>query len=75
MEFKNNIIDHLEKKGLSKSSISLYVKNLERLNNGMQLRNFKFLNDVESILNQLENYKDTTNGINIYYFLFSINFY
>ena len=60
MEFKNNIIDHLEKKGLSKSSISLYVKNLERLNNGMQLRNFKFLNDVESILNQLENYKDTT---------------
>lgn len=60
MEFKQNIISQLTTKGLSPSSINLYIKNLERLNDGLPLKDFKFLADVESILKQLEKYKNTT---------------
>lgn len=60
MEFKNQIVSNLTTKGLSTSSINLYLKNLERLNDGLPLKDFKFLNDVEGIIKQLEKYKDTT---------------
>ena len=60
MEFKKSIIDNLTNKNLSGSSINLYLKNLERLNDGLPLKDFKFLNNVEDILKFLEKYKDTT---------------
>jgi hypothetical protein len=50
----------LTTKGLSPSSINLYLKNLERLNDGLPLKDFKFLNDIEGVLKFLEKYKDTT---------------
>ena len=60
MDFKNKIISNLETKGLSESSIKLYIKNLERLNNGFIIKDLKFLNNVDDIIKFLEKYKDTT---------------
>ena len=36
-DFKSNLINKLKEKGLSESSIKLYIRNLEKLNNGEDL--------------------------------------
>jgi len=58
-DFKSNLINKLKEKGLSDSSIKLYIRNLEKLNGG-DLKNFKFLNKPESIQEVLKSYKDNT---------------
>ena len=58
-EFKNNLLDKLKDKKLSESSIKLYIRNLEKLNDG-ELKDFKFLNKVKSIIEKLDKYKDNT---------------
>ena len=60
MTFKEDIIKHLIDKGLCDSSINLYIKNLERLNDGYELKDFKFLYDINHIKGLLEKYKITT---------------
>lgn len=55
---------HLEKafqqKELSPKSVALYMKNLERLNDGRPLTDFRFLEKPEVIEKKLEDYADTT---------------
>jgi hypothetical protein len=64
-EFEQNIISKLETKEkngkkLSKSSIDLYLRNLQKLNELVPIKNLKFLENTEQIKNMLENYKPTT---------------
>jgi hypothetical protein len=64
-EFEQNIISKLETrekngKKLSKSSIDLYLRNLQKLNELMPIKNLKFLENTENIKTMLENYKPTT---------------
>lgn len=58
-EFCSNLIQKLKDKNLSESSIKLYIRNLEKLNNG-EIKDFKFLNKVDSIIEKLNKYKDNT---------------
>lgn len=55
-----NIIGKLQDKNLSASSISLYVRNLEKLNDDFPIKNLKFLENIENINKKLENYKPNT---------------
>ena len=58
--FKNDLIKRLSDKGLSESSIKLYIRNLEKLNDDLPLKNLNFLKDDKNILNKLADYKDNT---------------
>lgn len=60
MDFKNNLIELMNKKGLSDSSIKNYIRNLEILNDDKPLKNLTFLKDKENILKKLENKKENT---------------
>lgn len=59
-EFKNNLIEKLKKKNLTDSSIKLYIRNLEKLNNDLPLKNFKFLENTDNIIEKLKDYKANT---------------
>jgi hypothetical protein len=43
-------------KNIAKSSQTLYEKNLKRLNDGNEVKNFKFLKDKEAILKKMKKY-------------------
>ena len=59
--FKTALVNKLkEEKGLSDSSIKMYVRNLEKLNDDMPLKNLNFLKDTEGVLNKLSDYKENT---------------
>ena len=47
MKFEDELIELLIKKGLSNSSILLYVKILRKLNNNQPLKNIKFLYNID----------------------------
>ena len=55
-DLKNNLIE----KKLTDSSINLYLRNLKKLNNNEDFKNFNFLKKPEEVLNMLENLKDNT---------------
>jgi integrase len=59
-DFKKTLASDLHNKGLSPSSIKLYVSNLERLNDELPLKNLTFLNDVDRVLDKIKNLKLTT---------------
>ena len=50
--FKEDLIQKLNDKNLSEGSIKLYLRNLEKLNDG-NLQSFKFLNNVEKIVEKI----------------------
>jgi len=50
----------LKNKSLSDSSIKLYLRNLDKLNDDLPIKNLKFLENVEEILKKLEKYKPNT---------------
>lgn len=58
--YKQELKNKLENKGLSQSSINLYLRNLEKLNDDQPLKNLSFLNNVSNIMSKLENYKENT---------------
>jgi integrase len=58
--FKNKLIQKLNTKNLTDSTIDFYIKNLERLNDNKPLKNFKFLEDFDTIINKLNDKKETT---------------
>lgn len=58
-KFEDELIDRFKEKGIQNSSISLYIKNLRKLNNG-ELESFKFLEKPEIIMEKLKDYKPTT---------------
>ena len=61
MEFVETINQKLnENKKLTPGSIKVYVRNLTKLNDDLPLENFKFLENIQTIINKLKDYKDTT---------------
>lgn len=58
--YTKKIINGLEEKNISPSTIKLYIRNMEILNNNTELKNINFLNNVEEIINKLSKYKDNT---------------
>jgi hypothetical protein len=60
MSFIDTIKSNLTDKGLSDSSIKLYINNLIKLNNGEHFKNFKFLEDIDSIKSKIADFKPTT---------------
>ena len=60
MDFQKDIEERLVKKGLSQSSIKLYIKNLMKLNDNMKIKNFNFLTNVNGIMEKLQPLKPNT---------------
>ena len=58
--FKETLKKRLEEKGLSASSIRLYLRNLEKLNDDMPLKNLNFLKDIKNVQAKLTDYKENT---------------
>ena len=54
------IASKLQQKGLSDSSIKLYMKALKNLNDKKEIKNFRFLTKPEDVLDKLKDYKPTT---------------
>jgi integrase len=54
------IASKLQQKGLSDSSIKLYLKALKNLNDKKEIKNFRFLTKPEAIIDKLKDYKPTT---------------
>jgi hypothetical protein len=66
--FRNSLIQKFNEKkygkskdkNLSANSINLYLRNLEKLNDDMPLKNLNFLKNIETIKEKLSNYKQNT---------------
>lgn len=59
-KFKQDLENKFNNKNISSSSIRMYIRNLEKLNDDQPLKNIKFLDDVDYITKQLEGYKKNT---------------
>jgi integrase len=59
-KFKTDLENKFKEKNISQTSINLYLRNLEKLNDDMPLKNLNFLSPVENILNKLKDYKPNT---------------
>ena len=57
--FKEELEQKLNDRHLSEGTIKLYIRNLEKLNDG-QLLSFKFLNNIDKIIEKISKYKDNT---------------
>jgi len=55
-----SVLDNLNKKEISPNSLNLYTKNLIRLNDGKEIKNLKFLKNIENILDKIKDYKANT---------------
>jgi hypothetical protein len=60
MSFEEELREKFNEKGLAPKSVGLYIKNLERLNDGRPLTDFRFLEKPEVIEKKLEDYAETT---------------
>jgi hypothetical protein len=58
--FEENLLKKFHEKGLSASSVMLYMKNLKRLNGNQPLTDFKFLEKPKVIIDFLNQYAETT---------------
>lgn len=58
--FKLDLEKNFQNKNISQSSINLYLRNLEKLNDDEPLKNLNFLSPLENIVKKLENYKPNT---------------
>jgi len=66
-DLETEIIKNLEAKKLSPNTISLYMKNLTRLNDNKPIKNFKFLADIEAIKDRLSKNKPIQKIAALYY--------
>jgi len=57
---ENKILDGLKTKGISESSLKLYLNNLKRLNGGQDIKNLSFLKNVDTVLDKIKDYKPNT---------------
>jgi len=60
MKFEDDLLKLLMEKGLSDGTIFLYTKILRKLNGDKPLKNLKFLQDPNVIIESIKDYKDTT---------------
>jgi hypothetical protein len=60
MSFQDKVIADLKEKGLADSSIALYVRALQKLNNDKPLMNLSFLSKMENVMEQISRYKPNT---------------
>lgn len=58
--FKKQLADGFTEKKLATTSIKMYLRNLEKLNDDMPLKNLNFLKDIPAITQQLDKYKENT---------------
>jgi hypothetical protein len=58
--YTKQLTSDLEEKSIAPSTIKLYIRNMEILNNNTELKNINFLNDVDEIIRKLSKYKDNT---------------
>jgi hypothetical protein len=58
--FKNQLVSGFTEKKLAPTSIKMYLRNLEKLNDDLPLKNLNFLKDIPSIERKLEKYKPNT---------------
>jgi hypothetical protein len=58
--FKKQLTDGFTEKKLATTSIKMYLRNLEKLNDDMPLKNLNFLKDIPAITQQLDKYKENT---------------
>jgi len=56
----NKLKTELNNKGLSESSINLYLRNLKKLNDDEDITNLKFLNKPSIIMDKIKDLKDNT---------------
>jgi len=60
MSFQDKIAADLKDKGLADSSIALYIRALQKLNNDKPLTNLAFLCKMDAIMEQIARYKPNT---------------
>lgn len=58
--FETKVIGDLKEKGLADSSISLYIRSLEKLNGGKPFPSLAFLTKMPTIMEQIQRYKPNT---------------
>jgi len=58
--FKNQLSSGFAEKKLAPTSIKMYLRNLEKLNDDMPLKNLNFLKEISAIEQKLEKYKENT---------------
>ena len=56
----SKIFQNLKTKQISESTLNLYMKNLIRLNDGLHIKNFNFLKDLDKILDKIKDKKPNT---------------
>jgi hypothetical protein len=49
-----------DKRGLSDASVKLYLRQIKTLNDNEEVKNLKFLNNIDATIKKLENYKPNT---------------
>lgn len=49
-----------DKRGLSDASVKLYLRQIKTLNDNEEVKNLRFLNNIDATLKKLENYKPNT---------------
>jgi hypothetical protein len=59
-KFKQDLINKFKEKNISETSVNLYIRNLEKLNDDEPIKNLKFLSNIEGIIDKLKNYKPNT---------------
>jgi len=55
-----NIAEKLKEKGLSDTSVKMYLRNLEKLNDDKPFKNLNFLKKVDNIIEKIKDKKDNT---------------
>ena len=63
MDLNTLIQAKFKEKNLSEKTINLYLRNLEKLNDGDKIKNLNFLNDTDIIIEKLNKYKGNTQRI------------
>ena len=58
--FKNQLSNGFTEKKLAPTSIKMYLRNLEKLNDDMPLKNLNFLKEISAIEQKLSKYKENT---------------
>lgn len=60
MSFKDNIINMLKEKGLSETTINTYMRNLKKLNDDLEIKNFNFLKNCDETIAKMSQLKPNT---------------